>query len=163
MTLDRSTSLVEFEDAPPCVPNSPYQYLSQESTWLSLACHAELPRAIVEGIRVLNAGTGPSVRIDFLHAAAVRMQMWNGDAPDGHALVPLGLQKNCLYEVKNSSWIPVLARESVRKDASRLRHFVCAFRIHVYEVAADQLRWQVFDDPPPIALSRLNGPPPVWR
>lgn len=163
MTLDRNTSLVEFEAAPRWVPNSLYQYLSQESTWLSLACHAELPPAAAEGIRVLNAETGPSVRIDFLHTAAVRMQMWNGDAQDDHPLVSLGLRKNCLYEVKASPWLPVLARESVWKEADRLRHFVCAFRVHVYEVAAEQLRWQVFDDAPPIALSRFSGPPPSWR
>ena len=159
MTLDRNTSLVELEDAPRWVPNSLYQYLSQESTWLSLACHA----ATVEGIRVLNAETGPSVRIDFLHAAAVRMQMWNGDARDGHPLVSLGLRANRLYEVKDSPWLPVLARESVWKEAASLRHFACAFRAHVYEVAAEQLRWQVFDDAPPIALSRLGSPPPSWR
>jgi len=163
MTLDRSTSLVEFEDAPRWVSNSLYQYLSQESTWLSLACHAELPPATVKGIRVLNAETGPSVRIDFLHAAAIRMQMWNGDAQDGQPLVSLGLRANRLYEVKDSPWLSVLARESVWKEAARLRHFACAFRAHVYEVAAEQLRWQVFDDAPPIALSRFSGPPPSWR
>jgi len=163
MTLDRNTSLVEFEDAPRWVPNSLYQYLSQESTAFSLACHADLAPATVEGIRVLNAETGPSVRIDFLHTVAVRMQIWNGDARDGHSLVSLGLRANRLYEVEDSPWLPVLARESVWKEAASLRHFVCAFRVHVYEVAAEQLRWQVFDDAPPIALSRLGGPPPSWR
>jgi len=163
MPLDRNTSLVEFEDAPRWVPNSLYQYLSQESALLSLACHADLSPATFEGIRVLNAETGPSVRIDFLHAAAVRMQMWNGDARDGHPLVSLGLRANRLYEVKDSLWLPVLARESVWKEAARLRHFVCAFRVHIYEVAAEQLRWQVFNDAPPIALSRFSGPPPNWR
>jgi len=164
MTFDATPSLLKFEDVPSWVPNSLCQYSSQESTCFSLAFHAAVPPpATMEAIRVLTAETGPSVRIDFLHAVAVRMQVWDGDAPNGHALVSMGLQKNALYELTRSPWTSALAKDVAWNGTNRLRHFVCAFRIHVYEIAAEKLRWRVFDAAPPLALSHLDGPPPPWR
>ena len=53
-----------------------------------------------------------------------------------------------------------------------MRHFVCSFRIHVYEIAAEKLRWQVFDGRRPmpsassmgrLALTFFRPSAPRWR
>ena len=161
--------LIELQEVPKPVFNSLYLALTVEAGHTHLSYHKGLASDAFVGvkpdwsrIRVLNlSGPTSCVSLRFGCSIATKIDEWDGDQALGHPLAELGLLSGHIYEVLGSNWLQQLQRapNPGRTDDHRkeLRHFVCAFRVNVVQVAARSL--QYFEGEAPLQAASTS----LWR
>jgi hypothetical protein len=165
--------LVELQEVPRPIANSLYLALSIEGGQTHLSYHKNVVTPIdVDGlidiskISLLNFSERAScVSLRFGRSLSTVIDEWNGDKGSGHSLTALGLRSNRIYEVLNSHWLRCLEATSGQEWVSDrnvgLRHFVCAFRMNVVQVAALSLQYFEGDAPLQAASTSLLRPKSV--
>lgn len=149
MNSNKSPRLIELSEVPRPVFSSVYLALSTEMHHAYLSYHRHVESADkldFSNIRVLNFTEPTScATLHFGCAVASSIEEWDGDSSGGHELTKLGLRSGRIYELANSEWVERL--QNVRRPdwsdrlGGELRHFVCAFRINVVQVAATSLQY----------------------
>lgn len=165
--------LVERQEVPRPVFNSLCLALSTEGGHTRLSYHKDIPAEVdAEGhidarkIRVLNLSEPTScVSLHFGCSVATSIDEWDGDSSSGHPLAALGILSGHIYEVQNSEWLQRLQTiprpEWASEHRRNLRHFVCAFRINVVQVAATSLQFFEGEAPLQAAATFFSHPKPV--
>jgi hypothetical protein len=164
---------VELQEVPRPVFNSCCLALSTECGHTRLSYHKDIPAEVdadghidVRNIRVLNLSAPTScVSLHFGCSVATSIDEWDGDGSAGHPLAALGILSGHIYEVQNSEWIQHLQSiprpEWSDEHRRKLRHFVCAFRINVVQVAATSLQFFEGEAPLQVAATSFSRPQPV--
>ena len=168
-----SQRLVELLEIPRPVFNSLYLALTIEGGHTRLSYHRDMPIVVdadgpldVRKIRILNLSEPTScISLHFGCSIATSIDEWDGDSGSGHSLTALGLLSGRIYEVQNSEWLQHLQRltclEWEGEECQKLRHFVCAFRVNVVQVAATSLQYFEGEVPLQAAATSLSWPKTV--
>jgi len=120
----------------------------------------------LSNIRVLNLSDPTAcVSLRFGCSVATSIDEWDGDSGSGHPLAALGIVKGHFYEVQDSEWLQHLQRiphpEREGEHHRKLRHFVCAFRVNVVQIAATSLAFLEGEAPLQLAATSFSHPRPV--